>query len=457
MPRSHVCVAFLFGCFVLGGLPAKAAPTNLLTTSADWKVATPFKSVGLKFTAEDKNPAPQLSITAGGNARDIGGWVRPLPNIEKGRRYHLEAAFTVAGIDHPQRHVWAFVTTGNREFLEFVTADKVGGRYRLTLDFTAEKEHANADLRFYLADTARGSVTWDVATLEDITATYQPRVAKLAAISGKPKNPKTPQEAVEFYARRIDEVRGLGVDLVCLPENINTDEVEGDKWEMLEPIPGPTTQRLAEKAREHRVYIAASIAERADDLRHNTAVLIDRQGNIVAKYRKSHLTMHEHLLSGITEGDDFVVHQADFGKVGLMVCWDHHFPEVARILALKGAEILAMPNAADAREGGTLWESAMRMRAVDNHVFIATAVNFGRSMIVGPDGNILAKNAKVAQEPGGVVHAVCALGDSVANYSGQPINKRYLQVRRPEIYETLLRDLDGDLKANVRENGRTLR
>jgi predicted amidohydrolase len=240
----------------------------------------------------------------------------------------------------------------------------------------------------------------------------------------------------------------LGVDLVCLPENINTDEVvTEDKWKLIESIPGPTTQRLAEKARQHKVYIAASIAERDGDLRYNTAVLIDRRGEIVAKYRKSHLTISEHLLSGITEGNEFVVHQTDFGRVGLMICWDHHFPEVARILALKGAEMIVLPNAADAREGGSLWESAMRMRAVDNHVFIASAVNFGRSLVVGPDGVILAVNEKVNKDPGGMVHAVCELGDSVANYSGQPINKRYLQVRRPEIYEALLRDLDGDWKA----------
>jgi predicted amidohydrolase len=89
------------------------------------------------------------------------------------------------------------------------------------------------------------------------------------------------------------------------------------------------------------------------------------------------------------------VHQADFGKVGLMVCFDHHFPEVPRILALKGAEILVMPNAADGREKGELWESAMRMRAVDNHVYIVSAVNFGRSLVAAPDGNILAENERV--------------------------------------------------------------
>jgi predicted amidohydrolase len=431
-----------------------AAPTDLLSSASDWKIVTPFKPAAMTFepttSVMQSTPPLRLKITSGGSARDVGGWVRTLPKLDKGRRYRFEVAFTVAGIDHPQRHVLGLVTNNGRELQEFLTAEKKGNRYRVSLEITPEKEMADADLRFYLADVTHGSVTLETATFEDITTTYKPRTARVAAISGKPKKPKTPEEAVSFYLEKIDQIRGLGIDLVCLPENINTDEVvTDDKWQLIETIPGPTTERLAAKAREHKVYVAASIAEREGDTRYNTAVLIDRSGQIVAKYRKTHLTVTEQLVSGITPGREFVVHPTDFGNVGLMVCYDHHYPEVARILALQGADIVVMPNAADAREKGTLWESAMRMRAVDNHVFIVSAVNFGRSLVVGPDGNIMAMNAKVDKEPGGLVHAVCEIGDSVANHTGQPIGKRYLQMRRPEIYGTLLRDLDGDLKATV--------
>jgi hypothetical protein len=83
---------------------------------------------------------------------------------------------------------------------------------------------------------------------------------------------------------------------------------------------------------------------------------------------------------------------------------------------------------------------------VDNHVFIVSAVNFGRSLVAAPDGTILAENERAAIEPGGIVHAVCEVGDSVANHTGQPIGKRYLQMRRPEIYQPLLYDIDGQLK-----------
>jgi predicted amidohydrolase len=432
-----------------------AAPTNLLNTVAEWKVVTPFKPEAMTFepTADAKSGAAlRLKITSAGSARDVGGWMRSLPQLTQGRRYRLEATFAVEGIEKPQRHVLALITNKGGELQEFQTVEKKANRYRVALEITPEKDLPAADVRLYLADVARGAVTFDSVTFDDITTRHQPRTARVAAISGKPKKPQTPREAVEFYAEKIDQIRGLGIDLVCLPENINTDEVAGDKWSMIETIPGPTTERLAAKAREHKVYISASIAERDGNTRYNTAVLIDRAGQIVAKYRKTHLTIGEQLMSGITPGTEFVVHPTDFGNVGLMVCYDHHYPEVPRILALQGADIIVMPNAADGREKGSLWESAMRMRAVDNHVYIVSAVNFGRSLVVGPDGNIMAMNAKVDKEPGGLVHAVCEIGDSVANHTGQPIGKRYLQMRRPEIYEALLRDIDGDLKTAVTES-----
>ena len=435
----------------IGAQPAHSSSViDLFSDVSAWKASAPFNLEGMKLEAvHEPNQALRLKILSHGSQRDVGGWVRSLPPFEAGKRYRMEVMFVAEGIESPQRHIWALVTSGSRELQEFQTVEDKGDRYRLALEFTPVKDFKDCDLRLYLAKTVRGAVTWEKATWEDITVRYKPRRAHVAAISGRPKNPASSKEAVEFYAGKLDQVAGLGIDLVCLPENINTDEVVGDRWEMIEPIPGPTTERLAEKARQHNVYIAASIAERDGNARYNTAVLIDRQGAIVAKYRKTHLTVSEQLLSGITAGSEFVVHEADFGKVGLMVCFDHHFPEVPRILALKGAEVLVMPNAADGREKGALWESAMRMRAVDNHVYIVSAVNFGRSLVAAPDGNILAENERSSIEPGGLVHAVCEIGDSVANHTGQPINKRYLQLRRPEIYQALLHDLDGDLKGRV--------
>lgn len=441
-----------------------AAPTDLLRDTQAWSVVTPYAPHGMTFTRSEKQPG--LEISAQGYASPIGGWVRSLPALTKGRRYRFTASCELSKISAPQRRVRAMVDIDGKEYMLLRQVERKDDRQALEIEFTAAFDVRRPKLRLYLADVATGGVVWKSATMEDVTAGYQPRVVHLAAISGRAPNPHTTTEAVDFYLARLDAVGSKGgIDLVCLPENMNVDGVEGDHWKMLETIPGPTTQRLAEKARQYHMYICASIAERDGDVRYNTAVLLDREGRLVGKYRKTHLTTGEHLISGISEGAEFVVCDTDFGKVGLMVCYDYQFPEVARILALKGAEIIAMPIAADGREQvvvdgeseGSLWEPLMRARAVDNNVFIVASVNFGRSMIVAPNGEVLAKNRRFNRDPGGLVEAACPMELSAARYTGQAMGDRMLQLRRPEIYTPILRDIDGDWKAPlpapVREAG----
>jgi predicted amidohydrolase len=122
-----------------------------------------------------------------------------------------------------------------------------------------------------------------------------------------------------------------------------------------------------------------------------------------------------------------------FGKVGLMVCYDNHFPEVARILAVKGAELIAYSNMGDGRVSqGGVWEPFIRTRAIDNHIAIVSAVNQGRSCIVNGGGEILAINKRSSEEPGACVQASVDLNSSVINYSGRSIQKRYMLLRRPD-------------------------
>ncbi|MFZ5832809.1 MAG: carbon-nitrogen hydrolase family protein, partial [Planctomycetota bacterium] len=281
-----------------------------------------------------------------------------------------------------------------------------------------------------------GVVRWSAVRVTDITD--QPakrRIARLAAISGKPKDPKSIADCMDFYCQRLDEVGEKSPDLVVLPEVINADQLRNDGSNPSEPIPGYSTDRLAEKARKYRTYIVASLVEEEGPRLYNTAVVLDREGKIIGKYRKTHLTVGEGLLSGKRPGDSYPVFDTDFGRIGVQICFDNHYPEVARILAVKGAEIIAFPNMSDSREGGELWEPTVRVRAVDNHVHIVAAVNFGRSCIVSPRGELLSTTGK---ERGGIALAECDLDQSVRNYSDRSIGKRYLQVRRADTFEPLL-------------------
>ena len=153
--------------------------------------------------------------------------------------------------------------------------------------------------------------------------------------------------------------------------------------EAAEPIPGPTTERLGDLARRKNSYVVAGIYEREGPLVYNTAVLIDRAGRLTGKYRKVYLPRDE-VDGGSTPGSDYPVFATDFGKVGLMICWDVQYPDPARALALGGAEILALP----------IWGGNATLghaRAIENSVFLVSSGYDYATEIVDPVGKVVAK------------------------------------------------------------------
>lgn len=124
---------------------------------------------------------------------------------------------------------------------------------------------------------------------------------------------------------------------------------------------------------------------------YNCSYILDREGREVGRFRKVHLT-HSEILRGISHGDDFPVFDLDFGKVGIMICFDNYFPESARILGNRGAELVLYP-----LYGDTLipqWELKMRARAIDNSMYIACSQIDNRpgvvyTGLVDPEGNVL--------------------------------------------------------------------
>ena len=172
-------------------------------------------------------------------------------------------------------------------------------------------------------------------------------------------------------------------DIILLPEGITVVGTGKSYAEVAESIPGPTTQALAEAARAKNAYLAAGIYERDGRAIYNTAVLLDRQGEVVGKYRKVYLPREE-IEGGLTPGDAYPVFTTDFGKVGLMICWDIQYADPARALALGGAELLLTP----------IWggnEALGKARAIENHVFVATSGYNYPTLVMDPDGEILAQ------------------------------------------------------------------
>ena len=112
--------------------------------------------------------------------------------------------------------------------------------------------------------------------------------------------------------------------------------------QIAEPIPGPTSARLAAVAKQRHTYLVAGIYERDGRRIYNSSVLIGRSGNLVGKYRKVYLPREE-VEAGLTPGGDYPVFHTDFGAVGMMICWDEFYTDPARALARRGAEVILWP------------------------------------------------------------------------------------------------------------------
>ncbi len=203
----------------------------------------------------------------------------------------------------------------------------------------------------------------------------------------------------------FEEAGELGADLVCGPEDMqhigqfgfHIDLVDPETGKILSdalatPVPGPLTDRVAEIARKHRMYIIAPIYEDDGDKVYNSAVVFDRDGRIIGKHRKTILPPLEAWL--VSTGDELEVFKTDFANVAIATCWEIFFPEIPSIYALKGADIIFNPTMARNNKPGVSLETAPMLisRALDNSVYIVPVVlGSDGNGIIDFNGNILAE------------------------------------------------------------------
>jgi N-carbamoylputrescine amidase len=294
-----------------------------------------------------------------------------------------------------------------------------------------------------------------------------------------------PEANLASAVRHIREAARLGANIVCLPELFRAQyfcqREDLRLFDLAEPIPGPSTAKLGEVAREARVVIVASLFERrAPGLYHNTAVTLGLDGNIASVYRKMHIPddplYYEKYY--FAPGDlGFRAVDTAFGRVGTLVCWDQWYPEGARLTALQGAEVLFYPTAigwhpAEKDEFGAAqydaWQTIQRAHAIANGVYVA-GVNrvghengdvlgnriegpglqfWGGSFLADPFGRIVAKASHDAEE--------ILLGEiDVSLIEETRRNWPFLRDRRIDAYAPITRrfldpghswDADGDSK-----------
>ncbi|MCH7988633.1 MAG: hypothetical protein IID46_05700 [Planctomycetes bacterium] len=259
-----------------------------------------------------------------------------------------------------------------------------------------------------------------------------------------------------------------GAEFALFPELLVHGHCTPNTWELAEAVPdGPSTKRIAELAKKYSLFLSVGLSEKENDLVYNTQILVGPEGYI-GKQRKIHLSRDEVLF--YKGGRELPVFDIGKCKVGTVICYDNLFPELARILALRGADLLLMPHAARiemwtddpqsiaaARQATyDQFASSFRMRARENSCFAIVADQAGRAgyvenhpkdspaqphhagaaMIINPDGKLLAATQRELIQDEMLVETLkageLAAVRSLPNYT--------LKTRRPELFGELVKD-----------------
>jgi predicted amidohydrolase len=369
---------------VLLSAPASAEP---LSTDG-WKPFAVRDEIAPRSWAErDAEGGLVLGLAGRGDDAVDGRWVREVP-VVAGKTYAFGASWRALGVASPARSVlarlvWLDASTQPMRPMEYPLAGAPGpdGWTPVAGTYRAPEKAARARLELHLRWTAAGQVLFRDADLRE-AAPPGPRRVTLATVYHRARGTKTPQESRERFVPLVEEAAAKGADIVCLPEGL-TVVGNGLKYaQAAEPVPGPSTEFLGALAKRLKVWLVAGIYERAGARIYNTAVLIGRDGSLAGRYRKMSLP-DEEIEGGITPGSDTPVFDTDFGRVGLLICWDSSYPQVARALAARGAEVLFLP----------IWggvEALVQARAIENQVHVVASGYDFRSGIFDRKGERIA-------------------------------------------------------------------
>jgi len=251
------------------------------------------------------------------------------------------------------------------------------------------------------------------------------------------------KENIERAKVLLDEAAGKGAEIAALPEMFNCPYTNDSFRAYGENYPGETTRMLSEQAARHCMYIiGGSIPELDSGNVYNTSYSFDRQGKLIGKHRKVHLfdidvkgkiTFKESDV--LTPGNSMTVFDSEWGKIGVMICYDIRFPELARKMALAGAKAVFVPAAFNMTTGPAHWELTFRARALDNQIFmfgISSARNekgyiaYGNSIAANSWGQVIGR----LDEKEGILMLDVDLDDINEVRDSLPLLKH----RRPELY-----------------------
>ncbi len=245
--------------------------------------------------------------------------------------------------------------------------------------------------------------------------------------------------------KAVEEAAGQGAQVICFSELAfdpfyPQEPATREKLDLAEPVPGPTTEAFASRAAELGVAVVLNLFERDGNRTYDTSPVIDADGRLLGTTRMVHITDYDrfHERGYYAPGDHGApVYETAFGRIGVAICYDRHYPEYMRALALGGAEVVIVPQAGVSGEWPAgLFEAEMRVAAFQNGYFTALCnrvgpeprLTFGgQSFICAPDGQVIARAGEGTEEI-----LLCDLG--LGQIPQSPARRLFLRDRRPELY-----------------------
>lgn len=331
----------------------------------DWQPTAPREEIRPEFRFEpDRGPngIGAYVISMDGEVGQQGWFEKKFPVIG-GKHYRFRAERKTEGVDVPRRCAIVRIDWQDdqgRLVQSYPFERELAGRpipsaepehpldgpvnengwTSFDVIYRAPQQATQAVVELHLQWAPKGTVYWANPRFEEVAAPSSRKV-RLASVHYQPSG-KSPRQNCEEFAPLLEKAAQETADLVVLGETVPSAGVPGAPHELAESIPGPSTDYFCGLAKQYSLHLVFSLYERDGRVVYNTAVLIDQEGKIVGKYRKICLP-HAEVASGIMPGNEYPVFETKLGKIGMMVCYDGFFPEVARELTNRGAEVIAWP------------------------------------------------------------------------------------------------------------------